>query len=428
MDASAVGNAIASVLTLKGNRTDSADKRAIFICAILQPIQEFDMARPRAYELKGYYGQFNKTKVYYLGFAKQPKFLGKNGRGFAGLKHILELLKAKYPKFTLTFTPAESSVTKVGKEYRVRLAAPAITRLHSARFDANRDLNLRLGRSLLATQLPGSFNSSTPLHVFKKGMFADILNEKFDPRLLNDDDRRALTKFVTGTLASAGGKGIDRTTAYETAKDVQLIYLKNLIAEFEGELDGGHDENWWQVYFEKNILFFQESYIRYLSKVNIVVAATRFPDFAVITSDDYLDILDIKRPDTQLLREDASRHNFYWSPEIAKAISQVENYIDDVTKNADAIRSALRDQHGIDLRIIKPRGIVIAGRTSEFAGNTKRADDFRRLNGGLKNVQIIPYDDLSQRLHNTVTSIERLTTVKSEVRKRRPRDLANRHW
>ena len=250
-------------------------------------------------------------------------------------------------------------------------------------------------------------------------MFAEILDEKFDPRLLSDDDRRALTKFVTGTLASAGVKGVDRTTAYETAKDVQLIYLKNLASEFETELDKNHDENWWQIYFEKNILYFQESYIRYLSKLNIVVAATRFPDFAVVTSDGYLDILDIKKSSTHLLREDKSRHNFYWSPELAKAISQVENYIDDVTKNADAIRVALRDQHGIDLRIIKPRGMVIAGRTSELGSSTKRADDFRRLNEGLKNVQIIPYDDLSTRLRNTVSSIERLSASRAGPARRK---------
>ena len=121
------------------------------------------MARPRAYELKGYYGQFNKTKVYYLGFKTQPKFLGKNGRGFSGLKHILELLKSKCSTFTLTFTPDESKVTKVGKTYRVRLSAAAVRRLSTWRFDANRDLNLRLGRALLVKELPGHFNSSAPI-------------------------------------------------------------------------------------------------------------------------------------------------------------------------------------------------------------------------------------------------------------------------
>jgi hypothetical protein len=52
-------------------------------------------------------------------------------------------------------------------------------------------------------------------------------------------------------------------------------------------------------------------------------------------------------------------------------------------------------------------------------------DYFRMLNEGLKNVEVIPYDDLSRRLRNTVISIEKLeaasktskTGAKAKVRK-----------
>lgn len=47
------------------------------------------MARPRAYKLKGSYGEFNGSKVYYLGFERQPGFLPASGRGFAGLMRQL---------------------------------------------------------------------------------------------------------------------------------------------------------------------------------------------------------------------------------------------------------------------------------------------------------------------------------------------------
>ena len=112
--------------------------------------------------------------------------------------------------------------------------------------------------------------------------------------------------------------------------------------------------------------------------------------------------------------------------EIAKAISQVENYIDRVTKHSDAIRTKLRDDHNIDLRIIKPRGIVIAGRAAEFGGKPKRADDFRLLNEGLKNVEIVPYDELSQRLKNTIVSIEQLAGAQEKARKGRQKKQAKR--
>jgi hypothetical protein len=252
-------------------------------------------------------------------------------------------------------------------------------------------------------------------------MFADILNPSFDARLLSADDRAALTRFVTG---SASSTPLDIPTAYETARDVQLLYLKSLVAEFDKRVGEGHDESWWQTYFAKNILFFQDNYIHLLGKMNIIVAGTQFPDFAVVTSDGYLDIIEIKKPGTDLLKEDTSRHNFYWAADVAKAISQVENYIDNVTKQSEAIRNKLRDDHKIELRIIKPRGIVIAGRASEFAGRPKMADDFRRLNEGLKNVQIIPFDELSQLLKNTISSIERLGAARRPVQ--RPKRTGDR--
>ncbi len=366
------------------------------------------MARPNVYKLKSLSGDLKDFKVYYTGFKKPPKFLPDTGRGFGGLKHLIELLRKKFKNFTLTFTVDEDSVRKDGTTYKVRLSAVAVKRLSQRRWDGNRELNLRLGNQLLAEALPEHFTAGQQPHIYRRGMFAQILGASFDPRLLAAEDRAALTKFVTGEVANPGQSTLDIPAAYEVARDVQLIYLKRLVAEFDSYIAESHDESWWQTYFSEKILFFQDNYIRRLEKLNVIVAGTQFPDFAVVTSDGYLDIIEIKKPGTDLLKEDTSRHNFYWSTEIAKAISQVENYIDNVTKQSEAIRNKLRDDHGIDLRIIKPRGLVIAGRAGEFGANAKMADDFRRLNEGLKNVQIVPYDELSRHLKNTISSIARL--------------------
>ena len=366
------------------------------------------MARPRAYELIGSYGDFKGSKVYFLGFKVQPKFLPITGRGFGGLKHLLELLKRRFKKFTLTFTPDEDSIRLKGKEYRVRLSVASVRKLQKRRWDANAHMNTQLGKQLLAETFPQEFPEGGLTHSYQRGMFAQIFSDQFDARVLGPEDRTALTQFLTKEMASAAST-LDLNAAYKTTKDAQLLYLARLVEEFDRQIAASHDESWWQTYFSKNILLFQDNYIRLIEKLNITVAGTQFPDFIVVTSDGYLDILEIKKPDTVLLKEDASHLNYYWGPEIAKAISQVENYIDRVTKNSSLIRTELKDRYGIDLRIIKPRGIVIAGRASEFGGVVKKADDFRLLNEGLKNVQILPYDEVSQHLRNTITSIERLT-------------------
>jgi hypothetical protein len=367
------------------------------------------MARPKVYKLKGSFGEFDGAKIYYLGFDKQPSFLPKSGRGFGGLKLILQRLKGKFKKFTLTITQDIDSVTKVGNSYKIRLSAKAIKRLGQRRWDGNTEMNARLGGQLLAEAFPKYFDSGITFFTYKKGMFSDVLNDSaFDPRSLSQADRAAITKLITGqTLNEA--QALDVSAAYESSKDVQLLYLKRLVTEVDAEIANGHDESWWQTYFSQNILFFQNNYIKRLPKMNIVVAGTQFPDFAVVTSDGYLDIIEIKRPGTTLLKEDTSRHNFYWSQDIAKAISQVENYIDNIVKMSDAICVKLHNEQGIDLKIIKPRGIIIAGKSSDFSGSSKKADDFRRLNEGLKNVRVLPYDELSQNLKNTIVSIEHLS-------------------
>lgn len=374
------------------------------------------MARPNAYKLEGSFGDLNETKVYYFGFKKRPGFLPKTGRGFGGLKHLLILLRAKFKKFTLTFTVSDDSITKSGNVFKIRMSASSVKRLGQRRWDGNTELNLRLGSQLLSEAFPKYFNAGQSFHPYKKGMFADVLgDDAFDPRALTQDDRVAMTKIVTGGTVSKAS-ALDVSAAYESAKDVQLLYLKRLVQEVDAEIANGHDESWWQSYFSKNILYFQSNYIQRLEKMNIVVAGTQFPDFAVITSDGYLDIIEIKKPGTSLLKEDTSRHNFYWSADMAKAISQVENYIDNITKIGDSICTKLHNERGIDLKIIKPRGIVIAGKSSDFSGKSKMADDFRRLNEGLKNVKIVPYDELSQGLKNTIVSIEQLAKLHEKTK------------
>jgi hypothetical protein len=378
------------------------------------------MARPRVYKLTGASGALKNYKIYYTGFSEQPKFLGKTGRGFSGLKHMIELLQKSLRNFTLTITPAEDSISRKDKSLAVRVSAKTIRRLGQKGWTAKRDLNLRLVADLLSETFPDKFPSGQAMVPYRRGMFADFLKPGFDARLLSVEDRKALTELATGQILSGTKIGLDTSSAYKVARDVQLLYMRNMVADFEKSTAANHEESWWQTYFDRNILFFQSSYVTRLEKMNIDVAGTRFPDFMVLTADGYLDIIEIKKPATDLLKEDTSRHNYYWSVEIAKAISQVENYIDSVTKHADALRSALRDKHGIDLQIIKPRGIVVAGlRAEQFSSNIKKAGDFRRLNEGLKNVQILPYDELSSNMRNTIVAIEKLAGASADKKSKR---------
>ena len=92
---------------------------------------------------------------------------------------------------------------------------------------------------------------------------------------------------------------------------------------------------------------------------------------------------------------------------MSKAITQVENYIENVSKYADSVRSYLKDDHKIDLKVLRPRGIILAGNTQKF-DSQKEKDDFRLLSQGLKNIIVVTYDELLIRLQNYIKVLEGL--------------------
>jgi len=362
-----------------------------------------------------FYGKkFRGFKLYYSGFEEQPKILQKDGRGFSGGKHILEVLTHKLKKFELTLTSEKKSrIKKVGKKYFVYLAVSDIRILNSSKIQKTREIGLKMTNNHFSQIFPKFFNEREKFFSYERGMFAELLTKDFNPAILSRDDLNSLTAFLPKIYARAKGKSLDVTSVYKSKQSIQLLYLEKLISDFDNRTKKKYGESNWQDYFRKYILLFQDGYIQRLEKINIGVDI-RFPDFCVITTDDYLDVIEIKIPSTRLLLQDKSHKNYYWSTEISKAISQTEKYLDSITKNADQIRRVLADKLGINLRIIKPRGIIIAGTTSEFEKNKEKADDFRLLNEGLKNITVIPYDEMSRRVRNTIHVIRDLKNAKKK--------------
>jgi len=167
----------------------------------------------------------------------------------------------------------------------------------------------------------------------------------------------------------------------------------------------------------------QHGYIKALDKLNVAIGDTKFPDFCLVTHDNYLDILEIKKPDTSLLKLDSSRGNYYWDPEMSKAVSQTENYIEQVSSKAAEVRSYLLDRENINVKAVRPRGIILCGDAGSF-NVQKQRDDFRLLSQGIKSLSIVTYDELLLRLKNYIGILEgfagkRSATTKG-ARRRKP--------
>ena len=73
----------------------------------------------------------------------------------------------------------------------------------------------------------------------------------------------------------------------------------------------------------------------------------KYPDFMLLDPYGYLDIYEIKKPSTNLMKLDKSRNNYYWDVEMTKALSQTENYLYQVQRSSDTLIKDIRRNKGI---------------------------------------------------------------------------------
>lgn len=347
----------------------------------------------------GMYGKALKgTKIHYEG--KKPDSLKPDGAISFG-KHILELLGKHFKKFQWIITADTNSIQHTYGVDRIRTSIKTLNKMYQENIARSRDIKLDIVSEFFSIAYPGIF-TATPKAVYTPGTFAKMLKPGLAARL-SPDDKEALNKFLPEYIAAESYSSVNLLKA-----SAQIKTLKELSEELKAEISKGHSESWWQSYIKANILIIQQGYIKAIEKINAIVGGTKYPDFTLITHDSYLDILEIKKPDTTLLKHDTSRDNYHWDLEMSKAIIQTENYIEKVSNSADPIRSYIRDKHDIELKIVRPRGIILAGNASLFS-NQKQKDDFRLLTQAHKNILFVTYDELLSRLQNYISVLEQFS-------------------
>lgn len=347
---------------------------------------------------RSYGNALKGMRIYFEG--KKPKGLKKDGTIQFG-KHILEALNRKFPKQKVRWiiTPETDSITTERGIIRVRTSVKTLARMGRSLWDSTRDIKNDTVSNIFSLTYPTQFKASrAPAYV--SGTLSKTLTPALIPRL-SAEDRDAINKFLPEFLNSESLSSVNLLNA-----KAQIKSLKELAAELQQSLDGpAYSESRWQTYIKKNILIIQQGYIAAIEKMNVAIGNTKYPDFMLVTHDNYLDILEIKKPNTVLIKSDPGRGNYYWDVEITKAIVQVENYIEFVQQQADRIRSYIKDNYELELKVVRPRGIVLAGDTRKF-GTQKERDDFRLLCQSTKNIVFVTYDELLSRLQNYIKVLE----------------------
>jgi hypothetical protein len=287
-----------------------------------------------------WYGKTLKgIKIHFEG--SKPKGLGKDG-SFKFGKHTLETLISKFgiDNFKLILNKEVNSIEhRYGKMW-VKISSNLLDKMDKEERAQNRDVKNTIVRSHFGEAYPKYFKNVVK-QPYVPGTLERILNKDIISELTKDD-REAVNLFIPEFISEESLKTLSLIKAKSEIKS-----LKTFVKNFEKEIYKKHAEHWWQEYIQNSILLIQQGYIKSLEKLNVAIGNMKFPDFALISHDGYLDILEIKRPDTKLLKEDAKRNNFYFDTELSKAIIQTENYMDLVSKHRDPLRSHIKDNHEI---------------------------------------------------------------------------------
>jgi len=366
-----------------------------------------------------YYLNSDSTQIKFIneitldGFRTFPKTLYPSGFGFrvSGNPLLPELHDKFGARLRVTLSAiAPSSINQGKNVVRVTLNEPSLIQANRVVSGIKRE---KFGEiravvaDFLSKQFPDTFQETdTGLLEYKPNTIADLLEDESVIGALSDRDETSLKAIYpqligATTFSLSSNKQVKIIS--EGIKTSQKVYLERTIAEFKKKMDKSLAESAWQTFLRRHILTLLNIYAFVIEKQSVQLDG-KYPDFMLIDAYGYLDIYEIKKPQTPLVKYDKNRSNYYWDKELARAIIQTEKYISHVERNRFELEHKLK-KLGSDARIVRPQGYIIAGKRADLTDDMQ--EDFRTLNDSLKNVDIICFDDL---LDNLVALQMRLTT------------------
>lgn len=141
----------------------------------------------------------------------------------------------------------------------------------------------------------------------------------------------------------------------------------------------------------------------------------KHPDFTLVDSNGYIDIMEIKKPDkNQIIRKSKVRNNYVPQKIFTDVMVQASKYIDVLNKNGSKAKQSLINKlseiypdHTIEkenLYINNPKGIVLFGRSNDL--NKEQLYDLELIKRQYKDItEIMTYDDLLTRINNLINAL-----------------------
>jgi hypothetical protein len=200
------------------------------------------------------------------------------------------------------------------------------------------------------------------------GAFTQVLSQ---PELLDHLSSTELTHELSTALRGS----------------IRLSEMRSAVAELRSNLTRGEAaEQTYQAWCEKHCWAFGNAYV-VRDEVRAISTGDNLDLLLPNVIAGYRDIVELKRPDKEVMLYDAAHKNYYFSADVSKAIGQCHRYLDILHQ---AAKDGLLDHK--EVVAYHPRATIVIGRSHGWDDEQQRA--LHGLNRRLHGISVMTYDHL----------------------------------
>jgi hypothetical protein len=204
-----------------------------------------------------------------------------------------------------------------------------------------------------------------------------------------EDIAAALVSVLGQPEIAAHLSGSSLTDALMSAMKgaVRLAEMEQAVSQLRQHLEQGETaEKVYQQWCDEHSWAFGSAYVL-KDDVKGISAGDKLDLILPTVMSGYRDVVELKRPDMDVLLWDASHKNFYFSADVTKAIGQCHRYLD---LFAEVAANGLQDHQ--EVVAYHPRALIVIGRSAGWPEGKHRA--LRGLNARMVGLSVMTYDHL----------------------------------
>lgn len=238
---------------------------------------------------------------------------------------------------------------------------------------------------------------------------------------LSDEEQDVLLSATASSARTIAATNPEKLVRLQ--RDIELVNLDQLINAYGDALGAGHNEDWWQRFFEENVfvlqLLFGGPTVFIDSQLPIgegdnSAKGKKIADYLLKNSmTNNASLVEIKKPSTQLMRKRPYREGVYGvHSEISQAVTQVLDQALQLTRHEADTKTRTPDS---SWATSSPRCFVLAGSATELETDDKRKS-FELYREHMSGVGLVTYDEIFEQLKLLRDYLATDVTGSSELR------------